>query len=177
MDLGFLLESVGKVLVVFAALLGGVAYSTLLERKLLGRIQVRCGPNRVGPFGLLQPIADGLKFFFKEDVTPGNADKPVFLMAPVIALVPAICIVAVIPFGDVVVVAGREMKMVLIDLNVGLLYIMGLSGVAAYGGMLGGWASNNKYGLLGAMRVGAQSISYELGMGFTLLRKSLMGSR
>ncbi len=165
----FVIESLIKVVAVFAVLLGGVAYSTLLERKLLGRIQVRYGPNRVGPFGLLQPIADGLKFFFKEDVVPANVDRFVFIFAPVLALVPAILVVAVVPFGDVVTIAGREVKMVIADINVAILYILGFSSLAAYGAMLGGWASNNKYGLMGALRAGAQGISYELAMGFTLM--------
>ncbi len=170
----FLIESVLKVAVVFGVLLGSVAYTTLLERKFLGRLQVRHGPNRAGPFGLLQPLADGLKFFFKEDIVPANVDKPVFILAPVIALVPAICIVAVIPFGDSVTIFGREVKMHITDMNVAVLYILGLSGIGAYGAMLGGWASNNKYGLIGAMRSGAQTISYELAMGMTLVSIIMM---
>lgn len=170
----FIIESVIKVLVVFGVLLGCVAYTTLLERKLLGRIQVRYGPNRVGPFGLLQPIADGLKFFFKEDVVPKNVDKPVFILAPVISLIPAICIVAVIPFGPKVTLFGREVYLRITDINVGILYILALSGVGAYGAMLGGWASNNKYGLLGSLRSAAQTISYELAMGLTLVSIIMM---
>src|SRR5512138_2143366 len=142
----FLIESVLKVVVVFAVLLLSVAYSTLWERKLLGRIQVRHGPNRAGPFGLLQPLADGLKFFFKEDIVPGNVDKPLYIMAPVLALVPAITIVAGIPFSAPAVLFGRKISMVISDVNVGLLYIMGLSSIGAYGVLLGGWSSNNKYG-------------------------------
>ncbi|HEY6009160.1 MAG TPA: NADH-quinone oxidoreductase subunit NuoH [Geobacteraceae bacterium] len=165
----FLIESVIKVVVVFAVLLLGVAYTTFWERRFLGFIQVRHGPNRAGPFGLLQPLADGLKFFFKEDIVPGNVDKPIYIMAPVLALVPAITIVAVIPFSDVVALFGRKIPMVISDVNVGLLYIMALSSIGAYGVLLGGWSSNNKYGLLGALRAGAQGISYELAMGFTLM--------
>lgn len=170
----FLIESAVKVLVVFGVLLGCVAYTTLLERKLLGRIQVRFGPNRVGPFGLLQPLADGLKFFFKEDVVPKNVDKPVFILAPVISLIPAICIVAVIPFGPKVNLFGYEVYLRITDINVGLLYILALSGVGAYGVLLGGWASNNKYGLMGSMRSAAQTISYELSMGLTIVSIVMM---
>jgi NADH-quinone oxidoreductase subunit H len=172
----FIIESAIKAAVVFGVLLACVAYTTLLERKLLGRIQVRFGPNRVGPFGLLQPLADGLKFFFKEDIVPGNVDKPVFILAPVIALVPAICIIAVIPFGDTVTLFGREVTMRVTDINVAVLYIVGLSGIGAYGAMLGGWASNNKYALIGALRSAAQMISYELAMGATLISIILMSS-
>ena len=170
----FLIESALKVLVVFGVLLGCVAYTTLLERKLLGRIQVRLGPNRVGPFGLLQPVADGLKFFFKEDIVPGNVDKPVFILAPILALVPAICIVAVIPFGPKISLFGREIYLRITDINIGILYILALSGIGAYGTMLGGWASNNKYGLLGSMRSAAQTISYELAMGLVLVSIVMM---
>lgn len=170
----FVIESAVKVVVVFAVLLGCVAYTTLLERKLLGRIQVRFGPNRVGPFGIWQPLADGLKFFFKEDIVPANVDKPVFILAPVISLIPAICIVAVIPFGPKVTLFGREIYLRITDINVGLLYILALSGVGAYGVMLGGWASNNKYGLMGAMRAAAQTISYELAIGLTLVSIIMM---
>ncbi|PLX40317.1 MAG: NADH-quinone oxidoreductase subunit NuoH [Deltaproteobacteria bacterium] len=165
----FVIESIIKVVVVFVVVLLSVAYSTLLERKLLGWIQQRHGPNRVGPWGLLQPLADGLKFFFKEDVVPGNVDKLVYIIAPVISLVPALLIVAVIPFGAPITVFGREVTMQITDMNMALLYIIGLSGVGAYGGMLGGWASNNRFGLLGSMRSAAQGISYELGMGLTLV--------
>ncbi len=174
MELDFLIEAVVKAVVVFGVLLGLVAYTTLLERKLLGWIQVRHGPNRVGPWGLFQPLADGLKFFFKEDLVPANVDKPVFILAPVISLIPAICIVAVIPFGPEVTIFGRTVALRVTDINVALVYIVALSGVGAYGGMLGGWASNNKYGLFGAMRSAAQSISYELAMGLTLVSIIMM---
>lgn len=170
----FLVVSIVKVVVVFAVLLGGVAYTTLWERKLLGWIQVRHGPNRVGPFGLLQPLADGLKFFFKEDVVPGNVDKFVYVLAPVISLIPAITIVAVIPFGPPVTILGHKVALGIADLNVAVLYILALSGLAAYGVLLGGWASNNKYALMGAMRGGAQVISYELAMGLTLISIIMM---
>jgi NADH-quinone oxidoreductase subunit H len=167
--LEFVIVSVIKVVVVFAVLLLMVAYSTWLERRVLGRLQVRWGPNRVGPFGLLQPIADGIKGFFKEDLIPANVDKPIFVLAPVISITFAVSIVAVIPFGEAITLFGREIQLGLADLNIAILYILGLSGLGAYGGMLGGWSSNNKYGLLGSLRSGAQMISYELAMGMTIV--------
>ncbi|MBI5015862.1 MAG: NADH-quinone oxidoreductase subunit NuoH [Deltaproteobacteria bacterium] len=167
--LDFVLVSVIKVIVVFAVLMLMVAYSTWLERRVLGRLQVRCGPNRVGPFGLLQPIADGLKGFFKEDIIPANVDKVLYVLAPVISIVPAIAIVAVIPFGDKIHLLGREIPLGIADINVALLYVLGLAGLGEFGVMLGGWSSNNKYGLLGALRTSAQMISYELAMGLTLI--------
>jgi len=167
--LDFVIVAVIKVIVVFAVLMLMVAYSTWLERRVLGRIQVRCGPNRVGFFGLGQPIADGLKGFFKEDIIPANVDKVLYVLAPVISIVPAIAIVAVIPFGDKIHLLGREIPLGIADINVALLYILGLAGLGEYGVMLGGWSSNNKYGLLGALRTCAQMISYELAMGITLI--------
>ena len=167
--IGFLVISIVKVVVVFGVLMLMVAYTTLLERKVLGRIQVRLGPNRAGPFGLLQPICDGIKGFFKEDIVPANADKLVYVLAPVISIVPAIAIVAVIPFGDKIHLFGRDIPLGIADVNVALLYILGLAGLGEYGVMLGGWSSNNKYGLLGSLRTSAQMISYELAMGVTLV--------
>jgi NADH-quinone oxidoreductase subunit H len=166
---GFLIESVIKVLVVFGVLMLFVAYSTWLERRVLGRIQVRCGPNRVGPFGLLQPIADGIKGFFKEDIIPDNADKLTYFLGPALSITPALLIVSVIPFGDSFTLFGREIAMRITDINVALLFILGLAGLGDYGVVLGAWGSNNRYGLLGAMRTTAQMISYELAMGITLI--------
>lgn len=167
--LPFLIVSVVKVLVVWGLLMLCVAYTTWLERRVLGRVQVRCGPNRVGWFGLLQPAADGLKGFFKEDIVPTHVDKPLYILAPVISIVPAIAIVAVIPFGESITLFGQTIPLGIADINVALLYILGLAGLGEYGVMLGGWSSNNKYGLLGALRTGAQMISYELAMGLTLV--------
>ncbi len=167
--LDFLIESVIKVVVVFGVLLLFVAYTTWLERRVLARVQVRRGPNRVGPFGLLQPIADGLKGFFKEDIIPANADKLVYVLGPVISIVPALLIVAVIPFGDSFTLFGREIQMRITDVNIALLYILGLAGLGEYGVVLGGWGSNNRYGLLGALRTAAQMVSYELALGLTLV--------
>src|SRR5260221_3064744 len=137
-----------------------VAYLTLWERKLIGWIQIRIGPNRVGPFGLLQPIADGVKLLFKEIILPTNANKALFVLAPVLMIVPAIAAWAVIPFSPDIVLA---------DINAGLLYIMALSSMGVYGVIVAGWASSSKYAFLGAMRWAAEMVSYELAMGFALV--------
>jgi NADH-quinone oxidoreductase subunit H len=137
-----------------------VAYLTLWERKLIGWMQIRLGPNRVGPLGLLQPIADGVKLLLKEIILPANASKGLYLLAPVVILMPALAAWAVIPFAPEVVLA---------DINAGLLYIMALTSFGVYGVIIAGWASNSKYAFLGAMRSAAQMVSYELGMGFALV--------
>jgi NADH-quinone oxidoreductase subunit H len=165
----FLIESVVKVVVVFGVLMLMVAYTTWLERRVLGRVQVRRGPNRVGPFGLLQPIADGIKGFFKEDIVPANADKVAYILAPALSIVPAILIVSVIPFGESVTLFGREIPLRVADINVALLFILGLASLGEFGVVLGGWGSNNRYGLLGSLRAAAQMVSYELALGFTLI--------
>jgi NADH-quinone oxidoreductase subunit H len=145
------------------------AYLVLLERKLLGRLQIRLGPNRAGIFGILQPIADGLKMLLKEDMVPSRADRAVFLLAPAVASVTALLTFAVIPFGEPITLWGREVPLVIADLNVGLLYVLALSSLGVYGVALGGWASNSKYSLLGAVRGGAQMISYELPLALSLV--------
>src|SRR6202171_6343871 len=137
-----------------------VAYLTLWERKLIGWIQIRIGPNRVGPLGLLQPIADGIKLLMKEIILPTNASKGLFLLAPVLMIVPAIAAWAVIPFSP---------ELVLADINAGLLYIMALTSMGVYGVLVAGGASTSKYAFLGAMRSAAQMVSYELAMGFALV--------
>lgn len=151
------LAYIGAILV---PLMLAVAYLTLWERKLIGWIQIRIGPNRVGPAGLLQPIADGIKLLMKEIIVPANANKALFLLAPVLMIMPAIAAWAVIPFGP---------GMVLADIDAGLLYIMALSSMGVYGVIVAGWASNSKYAFLGAMRSAAQMVSYELAMGFALV--------
>jgi len=144
-------------------------YLLLLERKLLGRFQIRYGPNRAGRYGLLQSFADGIKLLAKEDLVPAGADRFLFKYAPaVLAAVPLLTL-AVIPFGPPVYLAGREMPLVIADLNVGLLYVLALSSLGVYGVTLGGWASNSKYSLLGAIRATAQMISYELALGLSLV--------
>jgi NADH-quinone oxidoreductase subunit H len=165
----FLIESVAKVAVVFGALMGSVAYLTLAERKILGRIQVRYGPTRVGPFGLFQPIADGIKSFFKEDLVPAKADKALFVAAPMISITAAISLFAVIPFGAVIDFFGRKVSLVIADLDIGLLYVFAVASLGEYGVVLGGWSGYNKYGLMGALRAAAQMISYELALALSVM--------
>ncbi len=167
-----------KVLLVIGAVLTFVAYLTLLERKVLGWIQVRLGPNRVGPWGLLQPLADGVKLIMKEEITVAGANKAVYLIAPIIVVVCALIPFAVIPFakglGLESILGPMAEKYdlnsgVISDINVGILYIFGISSLGVYGVVLGGWASNNKYSLLGSIRSGAQMISYELGLSLSVI--------
>ncbi|MDD3845303.1 MAG: NADH-quinone oxidoreductase subunit NuoH [Syntrophorhabdaceae bacterium] len=164
-----LIEMVVKNIVVVLVLMGFVAYTTLLERKLLGRLQVRLGPNRVGPFGLLQPIADGVKSFFKEDIIPDEADKTLYVLAPGISLFAALSLFAVVPFGGTITLLGREIKLVIADIDTGLLYLLAMATLGEYGVVLGGWASGNKYGVLGALRAAAQMISYEVALGLAVI--------
>ena len=167
-----------KVLVIIVAVLTFVAYLTLLERKVLGWIQVRLGPNRVGPWGLLQPLADGAKLLLKEEITVSGANKLIYVIAPLIVVTCALTPFAVIPFakglgldrilGPVAEQYGLNQG-VISDMNVGILFIFAITSLGAYGLILGGWASNNKYSLLGAVRAGAQMISYELGLALAVL--------
>jgi NADH-quinone oxidoreductase subunit H len=152
--------SLASIVAILVPLMLAVAYLTLWERKFIGWVQIRIGPNRVGPAGLLQPIADGIKLLFKEIILPANANKGLFLLAPVLMIMPAIAAWAVIPFSP---------ELVLADINAGLLYIMALSSIGVYGVIVAGWASNSKYAFLGAMRSAAQMVSYELAMGFALV--------
>ncbi len=161
------LEWVIKALVVTLALLTGFAYLTWYERRALARIQVRIGPNRAGPFGLLQPIADAVKLIFKEELTPGKADRIMFFWAPVVTLVPSIIIAAVIPWGTSFTAFGRTITLYVADINVGVLYLMSIASIAVYGIVLAGWSSNNKYAMLGGLRSSAQMISYELSLGLS----------
>jgi NADH-quinone oxidoreductase subunit H len=164
----FLLVSILKVIVVTVVLLTSVAYTVLLERKLVGRIQNRWGPSRVGPFGLMQPLVDGLKLFLKEDIIPANVYKPLFLLAPLIALGCSLMSIAVVPFGAPLTYHGIKLFQIA-DLNIGLLVILGVTSIGVYGIALSGWSSNNKYSLLGALRASAQMISYELALGLSLV--------
>lgn len=158
-----------KIVLIFLVILTLAAYLVLAERKMLAWIQERIGPNRAGPFGLLQPLADGIKMITKEDVKPAGADKWLFYLAPAMAAIPAIMIFALIPFGAPVTLFGRQVDLQVVDLNVGLLLFLAFSSIAVYGVALGGWASNSKYSLLGAIRGLAQLISYEIPMGLSLV--------
>ncbi len=164
----FLLLNLLKVVVVLVVLLTAVAYTVLLERKVVGRIQNRWGPSRVGPFGLLQPLADGLKLFLKEDLLPTAVYRPLYILAPLIALVCALLSISVVPFGADIRYRGVDLFQIA-DLNIGLLVILGVTSVGVYGIALSGWASNNKYSLLGSLRSSAQLISYELALGLSLV--------
>ena len=165
----FILEVIIKNLVVISILMLFVAYLTLAERKFLGYLQVRLGPNRVGTWGLLQPIADGIKSFVKEDIIPTNADKPVYVIAPMISFVAALSMFAVIPFGGSVTLFGREIQLVIADVDIGILYIFAMGTLGEYGIVLGGWSSGNKYAILGSLRAAAQMISYEVALGLIVI--------
>ena len=164
----FLLLSVLKVAVVLLITLMAVAYTVLLERKVIGRMQNRWGPSRTGPFGLLQPLADGLKLFLKEDLMPLAVTRPLFILAPMIALTCALISIAVVPFGAVTRVYGVDIFEIA-NVNIGLLVILGITSIGVYGIALSGWSSNNKYSLLGSLRATAQMISYELALGLSLV--------
>jgi len=158
-----------KILVVLNAVLVGVTFMVLLERKVIAWTQARLGPMRVGPYGVLQPVADVIKLMTKEDITPARADRWVFTLAPMLALVPALIVFAVIPFGPEVSVLGREVTLYITDLNVGLLYIVSVASIGVYGIILAGWASNSKFPLLASLRASAQLISYEVAVTMTLV--------
>jgi NADH-quinone oxidoreductase subunit H len=165
----FLIESIVKCIVVIVCLLTFFAYLTLAERRLLGRLQIRRGPNRVGPFGLFQPIADGIKALTKEDMVPAQADKAVFVLGPVIAVFAALVMFAVIPFGGTVHILGRAVKLVIGDVDIGILFVFAFATLGEYGIVLGGWSSGSKYGVLGALRAAAQMISYEVSLGLIVI--------
>lgn len=169
-DLGALiLEAVVKSIIVIFGLIIGMAYTTLLERRLLAALQSRVGPNRAGPQGLLQPWADALKLFFKEDIMPAEADKVVYTLAPALTIIPAWIVLAVVPLGEDVRLFGRVISLGISDINVGVLYIMAVTSIAVYGIVLAGWSSANKWSMIGGLRSSAQMISYELAMGLTII--------
>jgi NADH-quinone oxidoreductase subunit H len=174
MDAALFIEWLIKSIFIILVMTAGFAYVTLFERKVLARMQVRIGPNRAGPFGALQPVADGIKLIFKEELIPHSADKLIFVLAPIITVIPALIITAVIPWGPVVVIFGREVPLYLADLNIGALYILAVTSISVYGITLAGWSSNNKYATLGGLRATAQMISYELAMGFAILAPVLI---
>jgi NADH-quinone oxidoreductase subunit H len=164
----FLLLTILKIVVVLVITLTAVAYTVLLERKVLGRMQNRWGPSRVGPFGLLQPLADGIKLFLKEDMMPLAVERPLFVLAPIIALGCALISIAVVPFGSQTLYHGVDLFQIS-DINIGLLVILGVTSIGVYGIALSGWSSNNKYSLFGSLRATAQVISYELALGLSLV--------
>src|ERR1035438_9952399 len=153
----YILVSLVKIAIALAILLTAVAYTTLLERKVVGHIQNRWGPSRVGPFGIWQPLADGLKFIFKEDITPPFANKPLYMLAPIIALTTALTSIAVIPIGPWIKLGIISTPLQIADVNIGLLIILGVTSVGVYGVALAGWSSNSKYSMLGGLRASAQT--------------------
>src|SRR5512142_3403653 len=162
MDWTFWLEWFLKAVILSLIILGGFAYLTLYERRALARIQTRIGPNRAGPQGVLQPIADAVKLIFKEELTPAAADKVMFVIAPIATVVPALILTAVIPLGThfTLPFVNRPINLYIADINVGVLYLSAIASISVYGIVLAGWSSNNKYALLGGMRSTAQMISY-----------------
>lgn len=176
MDMILVLEWVIKS--IFLILFGviGFAYTTYFERRALARIQTRIGPNRAGPAGLLQPVADGIKLIFNEELIPAKADKLLFVLAPIITVLPALIIWAVVPWGTSITISGREIPLYLADINVGALYIMAVASIAVYGIVIAGWSSNSKYPLLGSLRSTAQIISYELSLGLAFVGPILIAN-
>jgi NADH-quinone oxidoreductase subunit H len=174
MDTGLLIEKSILVVLLFLISLGIAAYSTYFERKLAAWIQDRVGPDRAGPFGILQPIADGTKMFLKEDFIPKNADKWLFIIGPGIAMFTALITSAIIPWGTDLELFGRKIPLQVTDFNIGILYLFAVLSISVYGIMIGGWASNNKYSLYGAIRASSQMISYELAMGISAITIILM---
>jgi NADH-quinone oxidoreductase subunit H len=175
MDPALIVEWIIKSIVLVLVMTGGFAYVTLYERKVLARMQVRVGPNRAGPWGILQPIADAVKLIFKEELIPGNANKFIFVIAPVITVVPALIITAVVPWGTTVNLFGRDVSLDLAaGINVGVLWILSVTSISVYGITLAGWSSNNKYAMLGGLRSTAQMISYELALGLIYIGPILL---
>lgn len=165
----FIIVSVIKIAIVLFVLLTAVAYTVWLERKVVGRMQNRWGPTRVGPFGLLQPAADGVKFLFKEDLTPPHVYKPLYIAAPMLAVIFAITSISVIPFGNWITLGPVHTPLQITDVNIGLLVVLGITSLGVYGVALSGWSSNSKYSLLGGLRASAQMISYEIALGLSLV--------
>ena len=169
MDTGMLIEKSVLVILLFLISLGVAAYQTYFERKLAAWIQDRVGPDRAGPFGILQPIADGVKMFLKEDFIPAKADKWLFIIGPGISMFTALITSSVIPWGTNLNLFGRDISLQVADFNIGILFVFGVVSIGVYGIMIGGWASNNKYSLYGAIRASSQMISYELAMGISAI--------
>jgi len=165
----YIVVSLIKIVLVVFVLLTAVAYAVLMERKVVGHMQNRWGPTRVGPFGIWQPLADGLKFIFKEDLTPPYVYKPLYLLAPIISVTMALTSIAVIPFGPWIQAGSVHTPLQVTDVNIGLLIILGITSIGVYGVALAGWSSNSKYSMLGSLRASAQMVSYELALGLSLI--------
>lgn len=176
MDMILVLEWVIKSIVILIFGVVGFAYTTYYERRALARIQTRIGPNRAGPAGLLQPVADAIKLIFNEELIPTKADKFLFLLAPVLTVLPSLIIWAVIPWGTSITIFGRVIPLYLVDINVGALYLMAVASIAVYGIVIAGWSSNSKYPLLGSLRSTAQIISYELSLGLAFVGPILIAN-
>ena len=168
-DLPLVVEKLVLIIIVVMASLGIAMYTTFAERKVAAILQDRRGPNRAGPFGLLQPLADGLKLFFKEEIIPNFSSKFLFILGPCLAMLTAIMTSAVIPWGDKLELFGRTISLQIADINIGILYVFGVVSMGVYGIMIGSWASNNKFSLMGGLRAASQIISYELAMGISLI--------
>lgn len=169
-----LIEKSVLIVIIFVISLVIAMYSTLAERKVSAFLQDRIGPNRAGVFGLLQPLADGVKFFFKEEIIPSHADKTLFILGPSISMLTACMTSAVIPWGGTLEIFGRHVSLQVTDINVGILYVFAVVSIGVYGIMIGGWASNNKFSLLGALRASSQMISYEIAMGLSIIALVMM---
>jgi len=173
-DWALFAEKLILIAVIIFASLGIALYMTYGERKVAAILQDRPGPNRAGPFGLLQPFADGLKLIMKEEIIPNNSNKALFVLGPALAMTAALMTCAVVPWGDKLVLFGRNIALQIADVNIGILYVFGVVSLGVYGVMIGGWASNNKFSLLSAMRGASQAISYELAMGLSLIALLMM---
>jgi len=174
MTVALLIEYIIKSVLILAVMTAGFAYVTYYERKTLARMQSRIGPNRAGPWGIFQPVADGVKLIFKEELIPKDADKLLFLLAPVITVIPALIITAVVPWGREITLFGRQIHLYLADVNIAVLYLSAIASISVYGIVLAGWSSNNKYAMMGGLRSTAQMISYELTLGLSLVSVTLL---
>ncbi len=169
-----ILEAAIKSILLLFVLLTAFAYTTFAERKVVSWLQVRHGPNRAGPFGILQPAADGVKAIFKEELVPDGADKALFVAAPILTVIPALIIMAVVPYGPDVLIGPRLIRQAITDINVGLLYMLSVASIAVYGVVLAGWSSNSKYSMMGGLRSTAQMISYEIALGISMVGPVLL---
>jgi NADH-quinone oxidoreductase subunit H len=174
MDWGFVIYKFVLAVVIMLISLVVAMYSTYIERKVAGFFQDRYGPDRAGPFGIFQPLADGLKLLFKEEFVPHSADHALYVLGPMLTMLVALLTSAVIPFGNTILINGNEYSLQVADVNIGVLYIFAVISIGVYGIMIGGWASNNKYSLMGAVRASSQMISYELAMGMAILAVVMM---